>query len=310
MSLRPLIVPVLVIVASAAVVTWLLVTDPEDVLSPVKTSNEKPAPLAPAPDQAVTASTLDTVGKNGFSDTTAPAPLPAEIRDVSPEGVSAPLVQGQLTRVAPSKAYEELKNPPIEPIPDGPLEVRRPQVLNAGLLKGEDLTIRLAFIKPLQADQTCLSRLGGNWPCGARARTSLRGLVRMFAITCEKREDLGPRKISATCKRQNIDLGEWLLKYGWAEASEDAPQHYKDLVAQAKQKKIGKWQSEWLDALDQPVADTFVPETVDLPADTADFLNQTGEQLLDGSFENPFDLPSEQEQPLDNENLPPLRGDG
>lgn len=240
MPLRPLLIPGLLIVAGAALAVWLVIADPpaepqEEAREPSdRNALRLDSPVQPA------ASGIKAPG---------PAPLPSEIRDVSPDGITPPNVSGTLTRVAPSEEYMNLINPPVEPLPDGPFELRRPQVLDAGTLKTEDLTVRIAHIEALAANETCQSRLGGTWPCGARARTSLRGLVRMFTISCEKTTELDTDQVAAVCTRRKINIGEWLVRQGWADPAEGAPEQYLTLADQARKAKRGKWQAEWLKEL-------------------------------------------------------------
>ncbi len=230
MKLRPLLVPALILTAAGGLLAFLLLADPPE--SPG-------AAVAPASNGA------DNPDGSGEPKGAA-VPLPNQIRDVSPEGVTAPKVHGNLKRISPSERYLELKNPPVEPLPDGPLELRRVQVLDGGNLKSDKLDIKLAYIVPLQPNATCISRLGGSWPCGARARTFLRGLVRQFKVTCNTVQIFGPQKILATCSRGKIDLGARMIRYGWADPTDDAPAELQELALKAKEKKIGKWQSEWL----------------------------------------------------------------
>ncbi|GAA0777911.1 thermonuclease family protein [Roseibium denhamense] len=262
MSIRSLIAPVLLVTAFSGGVAWLLLAEPPEVKSNAETNP------APAEQQTLSSAVKANSAEQAPDDETAAAsqaPLPDAIRDVSPEGVSAPEVTGSLTRIEPSERYLELKNPPVDPIPDGPLELVRVQVPDAGHILSERLLIQLAHITPLAADETCVSRLGGSWPCGVRARTFLRGLVRQFKITCEKIEDLEPQKILATCQRGSIDLSARLVRYGWADPTDDAPQEYQILAEEARAKKIGKWQSEWLAELPEPAWSTQdVPDLPDL----------------------------------------------
>jgi len=246
MKLRPFLVPAILLTVSGGLVGWLLLADPPEI------SRRQAVALLPSARNATEAAASS--GNTGAvqtpeQETAAAAPLPADIRNVSPEGVSAPKVSGHLTRVEPSKAYLELKNPPVEPIPDGPLELTRVQVLDSGRIKSDRLVVTLAYIKPLAIDETCVSRLGGSWPCGTRARTFLRGLIRQLKITCEKIEELGPGQILGTCKRGQIDLSARLVRYGWADPTPDAPTQFAELARKAKERKIGKWQSEWLNVL-------------------------------------------------------------
>lgn len=247
MRLRPFLMPMLMLAVGSGLTAWLVFTDPPpppERTKPLGVSRERLAK------QAKAALRSQILGEKGETPEP-PAPMPNDIRDVSPEGVTPPQVTDALTRIEPSKPYIEIRNPPPETLPEGKFELRRPQVLDGGTLKHGNLLIRLAYIKPLALDQTCVSRLGGSWPCGARARTSLRGLVRMFTITCEKVATVGPQQISATCTRKRLNLGEWLVRYGWADPTDDAPETYTKLSATARGKKRGKWQSEWLKELPQ-----------------------------------------------------------
>jgi endonuclease YncB( thermonuclease family) len=245
MRVRPFLMPVVVLAASGGLVGWLLLADPPELPGGGETQ-----PVALASGQAFDRSApTEASPLSKTAQASSAAPLPGDIRDVSPEGVSAPRVEGNLKRVAPSKRYLELKDPPVEPNPDGPMELKRVQVLDGGHIRSGRLTIKLAYIKPLQDEETCLSRLGGSWPCGARARTFLRGLIRNFKVTCTKVEVTGPQLILATCTRGPFDLSKRMVRYGWADPAEDAPLEIVMLAEKAKDKKIGKWQSEWLSDL-------------------------------------------------------------
>ncbi|MEM9632731.1 MAG: thermonuclease family protein [Pseudomonadota bacterium] len=245
MKLRPLLVPAILLTVSGGLVAWLLLSEPPLPNDATVTPAERQGSIAGAAVKDVVKPSPDPAPK----ETTSAAPLPGNIRNVSPDGVSAPKVTGSLKRIEPSKRYQELKDPPIEPIPDGPLHLRRVQVLDSGHIKSDKLTVTLAYIVPLDREETCVSRLGGTWPCGARAQTFLRGLIRQFKVTCKKIEELGPQHILAECWRGKFGLSSRLVRYGWAEPTADAPQELVELALAAKQKKIGKWQSEWLTEL-------------------------------------------------------------
>ena len=293
MKLRPLLVPALLLTASGGLVAWLLLSDPPKV---DETSDAERAAgsgeLRLSDAQQPAADALPPTSTQ--QDVATAAPLPGNIRNVSPEGVTAPRVSGNLKRIEPSKRYLELKNPPVEPIPDGPLELRRIQVLNSGHLKSGQLTVTLAHIQPLKREETCVSRLGGTWPCGARAQTFLQGLIRQFKVTCEKIEELGPQEVLASCKRGKIDLASRLVRYGWADVAPGAPEELVNLALAAKEKKIGKWQSEWL-------AELSVSSWDDNPGVPLPGLEELTPEIVEWS------LPTEPEQ-LDDQTLPPDPG--
>lgn len=263
MKLRPLITPAIVLTTAGGLLAWLLLSDPPSVQKEQVTAGS----VAPSPSEAgepvKTGETASQVPPTQSEPVVvATAPRPADIRNVSPEGVSAPKVNGDLKRIEPSKRYLELKDPPVEPIPDGPLEFMRVQVLDGGRIKSDRLTVTLAHIVPLKSDETCVSRLGGTWPCGARARTFLRGLVRQLKVVCHKIEDTGPQQILATCSRGSMDLSRRLVRYGWADPAPDAPEDLFELAEKAKERKVGKWQSEWLNELPTTELETEIPSAL------------------------------------------------
>ncbi|MET1414220.1 hypothetical protein ABVF61_18245 [Roseibium sp. HPY-6] len=244
MKLRPFLVPVLLLTVAGGLVAWLLLAEPPEIperqiagtLRPSISEEQVPSsrPEESAAEEQPSAKTDE-----------ANAPLPVDIRNVSPDGVSAPEVSGDLKRVEPSERFQELMNPPVDPVPDGPLELRRVQVLDGGRIKSKKLVVTLAHIEPLKIDETCVAEQGGAWPCGTRARTFLRGLIRQYKITCEKLAETGPNQIVASCKRGKIDLSTRLVRYGWATPTADAPEGYQDFALLAQQRKLGQWQDEW-----------------------------------------------------------------
>ncbi|WP_417676280.1 thermonuclease family protein [Roseibium sp.] len=293
-KLRPVLIPAIVLIAGASLLAWLLLADPPEPPTLRKSASGETEPQTASPsDTRNTIAAQSAVTKEAAE---SPPPLPSDIRNVSPAGISPPEVTGKLTRVKPSQRLLDLINPPVEPVPDGEFKLQRPKVIDAGTLGTEDLLVRIAHISPLKPDETCVSRVGGTWPCGTRARTALRGLIRMFTIVCHKTQDLGPRQIAATCIRRKTDIGEWLVRYGWADPAEDAPETYLELAAEAKKNKRGKWQAEWLKDLPEPVADLSLPG---LPTGLPDELPDDGNNILVSPQDGP--LPS-----LDlRETLPP-----
>lgn len=286
MKLRSLLLPGMVITAFAGAVAWLLLAappvPPQEV--PAQSAAETPAP-AQARSKALPPEDTQSVQQE--------APLPAMIRDVSPEGVSAPKVTHELTRIEPSERYLELKNPPVEPIPDGPLEFIRVEVLDAGHLKSGRLTIKLANIIPLALNETCQTSTGTPWPCGARGRTFLRGLIRQLKITCEKQEELGPQKILATCKRGSIDLSSRLVRYGWAKPASGSADTLQDLAQQAEAEHAGQWKSEWY------VGGAEVPEWAQDGSATLPDLEDLTPEIVDWSVgADPFSAVDTQTQEL------------
>ncbi|WP_420411722.1 thermonuclease family protein [Roseibium sp.] len=242
MKIRPLLIPLAVVGAFGGTVAWLVFTDPPP---PPDTSGRVDAPQAAESKVEARSSEQSEPATAQAGTATSAVPPPDEIRDVSPDGVSAPEVTGNLTRIEPSERFLELMNPPVEPVPEGPLNLVHVEVLDGGHLKSGPLTVKLAHIDPLPLDATCKTEMGASWPCGTRARTFLRGLVRRFKVTCSKEEDLSPQKITAECLRGKIDLGKQLIRFGWAKPLDTAPEGLKELAEEAKAEEIGQWQTDW-----------------------------------------------------------------
>lgn len=179
------------------------------------------------------------------ADATAPAPVvtappvhPDSLRNVTPSGILPhPPVNAPLKRVA----REEPKEPEAEQLPEV-LEFRVPLVLDARSLKVKKTTIRLAHLEGPELEEKCASRLGGEWPCGMRARTALRSLVLRNAIRCGDIANTGGDEVVAHCEKGSTDLALWMLSQGWARAAQDAPPPYREAQESAEKARKGLWQ--------------------------------------------------------------------
>jgi len=283
MKIRSLVVPLAVVGAFAGAVAWLIIAEPP-AIPEQETVSSRTEPVVEAKPEDDASPLAPSVPSQEEQATASP---PDALRDVSPDGVSAPQVTGKLTRVGPSERLLELLNPPVEPVPDGPLELVRVEVPDAGHLKSGRLTVRLAHIESLDLEATCKTELGASWPCGMRARTFLRGLIRRLKVSCVKQEDLAPQEISAICNRGTIDLSSQLVRFGWATPLETAPDEFKELAEAAKAKEIGQWQTEWL--TDLPQADWAGPSDlneIDLEQLAPDVVDWSLRTLTDGTTTN------------------------
>lgn len=283
MSLRPLVVPMLLITAAAAAVAFLLLVEPplppEDdtdenrLIAKVQEAAKK---AAPAQTTAASTPTTQPEPEVAAEKTAAPkvariAPLPETIRDVSPEGLTPPDITGPLVRIQPSEEYlERLK--PVEVKTDGKLNFRRPEILSIGTLRSKRLTIHLAKIEDFDLSAECALPDGSSWPCGPRAKTALQSLLRQYKITCRKTGEVGTNEIEASCLKGRTNVSEWLVRYGWAIPTQDAPDKYRELAARAKDRKLGRWREDWqlppelrrdtVATLDDTSVDSLLPSDV------------------------------------------------
>lgn len=153
----------------------------------------------------------------------------AGVRYVEGEGIVATRIEGPLTR-APTTVLVP------EPIVRGP----EPTLYNLVVIEDADTvnlrthTVQLAHVVGPEADETCTTAAGARWPCGMRARTALRRLVRSRALACldVPAPEGAPQR--ATCSAGGTDLSTWLVEQGWARPSDDAPDALKELHAAAE----------------------------------------------------------------------------
>jgi endonuclease YncB( thermonuclease family) len=153
--------------------------------------------------------------------------------------------------------------PPVEPAPaledTTPREVLlpRPIVLDAGSFRVGSGTVRLPGIE--LPTETCGDG-ASPWPCGARARTALRALVRSRSITCTVPGNFQAKDetVESACSLGAADIGEWLVANGWAKAAAGGP--YAEAETRARDARTGIWT-----ARDPSAREASTPRA-DLPA--------------------------------------------
>ena len=116
-------------------------------------------------------------------------------------------------------------------------------VRESGRLQADDTTIRLAGISGPERDRVCRHASGEPWPCGVRAAAALSSLIRTRAVDCEVRDRVGSEVLSS-CRVGNTDLSAWLLRNGWAEASDGADPAYVRASSNARRDRLGLWMRE------------------------------------------------------------------
>lgn len=162
------------------------------------------------------------------------------VRFVEEDGVVSIRPDGLLLR-APSAAPEP---EPVPPAPRGPDVYRLVVIMDAGLIDGRTRMLRLAHVDAPAVDRVCQRADGGTWPCGARARTALRRLVRRRAIECHDLDPDAPEPAEdeaalVRCEVAGTDLARWLVEQGWASPSESAPEEWAALHETARAEGLG-----------------------------------------------------------------------
>ena len=101
--------------------------------------------------------------------------------------------------------------------------------------------VRLAGIEAPRAGQICRDA-AGEADCAEAARQALDELLDGQAVTCRLLEKVGHGSFIGTCApADGGDIGEAMLRAGWARARPSASAAYKALEAEARKARRGLW---------------------------------------------------------------------
>jgi endonuclease YncB( thermonuclease family) len=101
--------------------------------------------------------------------------------------------------------------------------------------------IRLNGIDAPELHQECRDASGRNWACGRRARSELRKMIGNDAVQCTSHvKDRFGRSV-AVCRAGGRDLGEAMVRSGWALAYPDWASPYGAAQSEARSRKLGLW---------------------------------------------------------------------
>lgn len=109
-------------------------------------------------------------------------------------------------------------------------------IIDAGTIEIGSHRIRLYGIEAPTADQTCTAG-GKAWNCGREATWALAFELAEHWVTCRDK-GLG----SAICFIGGIhDVGERMVRAGWARADRSVTQNYNTAEAEARRDRVGLW---------------------------------------------------------------------
>jgi endonuclease YncB( thermonuclease family) len=144
-----------------------------------------------------------------------------------------PVVEGGLVeRIAPRLAVKPAREPK-------PVTWTRTEVIAAGHLRSGEVELIIAGIAPLASDATCGTG-AQSWPCGNFARAAFQRLVRHRPIACEEAPTVDGR-YKGNCAVAGHDLGQWLVRQGWAVPHSE--HQYQDALAAAQRDRVGQWRT-------------------------------------------------------------------
>lgn len=225
-----------------------------------KAGAAQPAAPQPAPTEATATTPVanpassDTATATGSRDVSPAAAAPQPSGEAQSPPTDGAVADAKATAPKPSAA--ELAAAAIAAAPadkgsgDAPRRFPRILVEDAGTLKSDDTIIHLAGVVAPAAGETCKDAAGTAWPCGNRAKTALRSMIRFRTVECRSVGAAEAGGFTARCTVAGDDLSLWLVEQGWARATADADREFQDKAEAAKKAKRGLWRA----------ADSALPE--------------------------------------------------
>jgi len=180
----------------------------------------------------------------------APPPVAPEVAPSAPPGTAPadPRAHMLANEKAEAERSAALQQRAAAPAPRETKRYFKVKVLDAGTLQAgpptEAVVIRLEGIDTYEADETCKTKSGKTWPCGAKARAALTLFIRSRAVTCTVPQGAASNDLAARCSVMDQDLSTWLVRRGWATPQRDSEVELAKALDAAKSEKLGLWQAE------------------------------------------------------------------
>lgn len=207
-----------------------------ETVAPSPAEKPTPQPVAAAPVRTIGSTPIETAALTRLPPVASGAATPRTAEEPGAPAAAAE-VETAPTETRPDAATE----PAPAPANDGPAMrvFARPIAVDAGTLKAGEFTLVVAGVAPLASDVRCTDGAQA-WPCATRARTALRGWIRgrslMCAVSPDQRE---AREISAPCLLGEADVGDWVVRNGWALATPGG--RYEAAEREARDARRGVW---------------------------------------------------------------------
>ena len=122
----------------------------------------------------------------------------------------------------------------------------RAVAVDGDTLKIDATRIRLIGLDAVELDQTCADGNGVDWPCGQKARALLDKLTDHGTAKCIADGRDRYRRVLAHCSVDGADLGEEMVRGGWAVAELE----YGLALAEARLNGRGIWSGTFDDPAD------------------------------------------------------------
>ena len=121
----------------------------------------------------------------------------------------------------------------------------KPRVIDGDTIEVGSVRVRLHGIDAPETRQTCTAD-GEQWACGREATFALAYEVGNHWVTCrgDQRDRYG--RLIAVCFVGPYDLGELMVRNGWALAYRRYSMDYVDEEAEARREGVGMWRGEFV----------------------------------------------------------------
>ena len=113
----------------------------------------------------------------------------------------------------------------------------RATAVDGDTLRIGETRVRLIGLDAVELDQTCVNKEGATWNCGREARRYLDSLLTGATISCASDGRDRYRRVLAHCRVGNDDLGDQMVRAGWAVAELE----YGVALAEARLNGRGIW---------------------------------------------------------------------
>ncbi len=128
-------------------------------------------------------------------------------------------------------------------LPPEPALTGRASAVDGDTLRIGNARIRLLGLDAVELDQTCTNAAGAEWPCGREVRSFLAKLSDAGTTICAADGRDRYRRVLAHCSTNGADLGEQLVRAGWAVAELE----YGLALAEARLNRRGIWSGHFDD---------------------------------------------------------------
>jgi endonuclease YncB( thermonuclease family) len=119
--------------------------------------------------------------------------------------------------------------------------IGRAEAVDGDTLSLGGIRVRLEGIDAPEADQTCRTASGNDWPCGREAQAVLANLVAKATVRCEERGLDKYKRILGVCRSGKTDINAELVRRGFAWAFVRYSRSYVGEEMRARAARIGIW---------------------------------------------------------------------